>query len=144
MRIYTIGFTKTSAQHFFERLQEVQARSLSDVRLNNKSQLAGFAKREDLSYFLDAILGIGYRELPILAPTRELLSKYRSHVFSWEQYASEYLALLRERQPEKHLQPNDLMNTCFLCSEPTADRCHRRLAAEFLASAWQDVSIEHL
>lgn len=144
MRIYTIGFTKTTAQHFFERLREAGVRSVSDVRLSNQSQLAGFAKRDDLRYFLDAILDIRYRELPILAPTPALLNNYRSSVLSWDQYASEYLTLLSERHPEREIQPTELMDTCLLCSEATPEHCHRRLAAEFLARAWQDVSIRHL
>jgi hypothetical protein len=40
---------------------------LLDVRLNNVSQLAGFAKRDDLAYFLQTICGIEYVHEQLLA-----------------------------------------------------------------------------
>ena len=57
MEVYTIGFTKKSAREFFDRLKQAGIRRLVDIRLNNASQLAGFAKKEDLRFFLDAVCG---------------------------------------------------------------------------------------
>ena len=53
MRVYTIGFIQKSAAEFFEMLRNSGAKRLVDVRLNNVSQLSGFAKGNDLEYFLD-------------------------------------------------------------------------------------------
>ena len=83
MKVSTIGFTKKSARRFFELLRASGARRVVDVRLNNASQLAGFAKKDDLAWFLDEICGIGYVHLPDLAPTRELLSDYRKKRIDW-------------------------------------------------------------
>ena len=44
MTIYTIGFTQKSAEQFFEAIKKNNIELLIDVRLNNKSQLAGFSK----------------------------------------------------------------------------------------------------
>lgn len=51
IKIYTIGFTQTSAEQFFDRLIKAGVKKIVDARLNNRSQLAGFAKQEDLKYF---------------------------------------------------------------------------------------------
>ena len=86
MRLTTIGFTKKSARRFFETLRAAGVRRVVDVRLNNVSQLAGFAKRKDLEYFLDEIGGIGYAHLPELAPTREMLDAFKKRGGSWREY----------------------------------------------------------
>ena len=142
MRILTIGFTRTSARRFFERLSASRARVLVDVRLRNTAQLAGFAKRDDLAYFTQALCGIPYRHDLALAPTPELLDAYRaSH--DWERYAAGFLALMAERRIEQ-VDRAALDDACLLCSEHVADRCHRRLVAEYLRGHWGDVDIEHL
>lgn len=118
---------------------------LIDVRLNNTSQLAGFAKRDDLQYFLREICGAEYCHQPILSPTQEILDDYKQKRISWEQYESLYLGLLETRQADQAVDRR-LFETpaVLLCSEPTAERCHRRLAAEYLARRWGDASIVHL
>ncbi|MDD9860652.1 MAG: DUF488 domain-containing protein [Nitrospira sp.] len=88
MRLFTIGFTKKSAEGFFTKLSEGGARRVVDVRLNNVSQLAGFAKRQDLEYFLRELCGIDYVHLPELAPTKEMLDGYKKHKGGWEKYES--------------------------------------------------------
>ncbi len=145
MKLYTIGFTKKSAAQFFGLLQQSGARRLVDVRLNNVSQLAGFAKREDLAYFLERICGMEYVHLPQLAPTREMLDAYRKGHKDWAAYAGQYLALLaaREVAAEPGLQEL-LADAVLLCSEDKPDHCHRRLAAEYLAHQWGGVEIVHL
>ena len=145
MEIYTIGFTKKTAAEFFAALRRAGIKRLIDVRLNNTSQLAGFAKRDDLAYFLDELCEAEYRHEPMLSPDKELLDGYKKKVVPWEQYESAFLALLRERQAET-LVDRRLFDvpTVLLCSEPTAEHCHRRLVAEYLAAAWGEVTIVHL
>lgn len=138
MRIFTIGFTKTSAERFFERLIEAGVTRLVDVRLNNTSQLAGFAKGRDLAYFLKVIGGIEYVHLPGLAPSREILAAYKKGEIDWTEYEARFFELLRSRKVEEELDRELFDGACLLCSEPTAERCHRRLVAEHLGSYWGD------
>ena len=76
MEIYTIGFTQKSAAEFFGALRRAGIKRLIDVRLGNTSQLAAFAKRDDLAYFLGEICAAEYRHEPMLAPTAEILDDY--------------------------------------------------------------------
>lgn len=144
-KIYTIGFTKKSAEEFFESLRKHGIRLVVDVRLNNKSQLSGFSKKDDLAYFLDKILGAGYVHEPLLAPSKDVLKAYRTGMISWAEYEQKFLDLMQRRQIERKL-PKSLLEQAIvlLCSEPTAERCHRRLVAEYLAKAWGDLDIVHL
>lgn len=144
MKLWTIGFTKKSAKSFFETLLESGAKRVVDVRLNNVSQLAGFAKRQDLAYFLDKICGIEYVHLPVLAPTQEMLDEYKKARGSWQTYEQRFLNLMKERRIEDEV-PRDLIeNGCLLCSEEKPYHCHRRLVAEYLKQHWGDVDIRHL
>ena len=116
-----------------------------DVRLNNSSQLAGFAKRDDLRFFLREIRQADYRHEPTLAPTEEILDAYKKKRISWEEYAARFVALLTERGVENTIDRRLFdVPTVLLCSEPGPQRCHRRLAAEYLAAKWGDVGIIHL
>ena len=145
MIIYTIGFTKTTAQHFFSRMQQAGVNSVVDVRLKADSQLAGFAKRQDLGFFVKELLGVPYRQELLLAPLGEHLAAYRKGDLPWDCYESLYLEELARRQVESRIHPEDLDGACLLCSEATPHRCHRRSAAEYLASRWGgDVDIVHL
>ena len=144
MRILTIGFTHKSAEAFFGALERAGVRTVVDIRLHNTSQLAGFAKRDDLRFFLGRVAGIGYRHETLLAPTEELLSGYQKKAITWADYEDRFQALLREREIEQRLDPADLNDSCLLCSEAKPDRCHRRLVAEYLRDHWQDVEIAHL
>jgi len=144
VNLWTIGFTKTSAEHFFETLREAGVRRLVDVRLHNVSQLAGFAKKQDLEYFLRVIGGIEYEHIPLLAPTAEMLDAYRKRGLSWDQYERQYLDLIAERRVEDALTREQLAESCLLCSEDKPARCHRRLVAEYLAERWGDLEIRHL
>jgi uncharacterized protein (DUF488 family) len=144
MRVYTIGFTKKSAESFFSTVGGSGARRVVDVRLNNVSQLAGFSKRDDLRYFLRAIGGLEYVHLPELAPTQELLDDYRKRKGGWPAYERAFLALMRQRQIEQIVAREVIADACLLCSEDTAQRCHRRLVAEYLREAWGDLEVVHL
>ena len=117
MKIFTIGFTKKSAESFFTKLQRAGVKRLVDVRLNNVSQLAGFAKRDDLQYLLRTICDIDYLHLPQLAPTQDILDEYKKNKGSWERYEHQFLALMTERQIEHQIQRELLNGACLLCSE---------------------------
>jgi uncharacterized protein (DUF488 family) len=145
VEIYTIGFTKRTAAQFFGALRQHGVRRLIDVRLNNSSQLAGFSKRSDLPYFLQQICGAEYVHEPLLAPTQELLDAYRKHRKTWETYEVGFLELLAKRRVETALERSSFdSGAVLLCSEPVADRCHRRLVAEYLQRHWRDLDIVHL
>jgi len=134
LNIYTIGFTKKSAEEFFEALRSSGAKHLLDIRLNNTSQLAGFTKRNDLSYFLKHLVNMEYHEVPILAPEESILKEYRK-TGDWTKYEQRYLELIRHRNAEKHIAPALFEEgVILLCSEAEPARCHRRLAAEYLAN----------
>lgn len=145
MEVYTIGFTRRTAEDFFETLKRAGIRRLVDVRLHNSSQLAGFAKQADFPYFLRAIAGIEYVHEPLLAPTQDILACYRKQGGSWEEYASRFLALLAERRVEEAI-PCSLLEgpAVLLCSERTADQCHRRLILEYLNARWGGIQAVHL
>ena len=146
MKLYTIGFTQKRAETFFELLRRNEVRRLVDIRLNPGGQLSGFAKQDDLPYFLTHLAdGCSYLHLPELAPTKEILSDYRSD-FDWARYERRFIKLLEERCIPQGLNLADFENTasCLLCSEPTPEKCHRRLVAECLASAWPSMEIIHL
>ena len=143
MKLFTIGFTKTSAENFFSRLSKAHVKKLIDVRLNNVSQLAGFAKKDDLRYFAKAINGIGFEHLPELAPTQDILDAYKKSNGSWAVYAEKFLDLMARRKIE-NIDRSRLDGGCLLCSEDKPHYCHRRLVAEYLKDKWGDVEIEHL
>ena len=144
MNIFTIGFTKKSAEKFFGLLSKAGVKRIVDVRLNNVSQLAGFAKCDDLRYFAQQLGSIDYIHLPELAPTKEILDEYRKDGLDWARYESKFLSLMRERQIEKTVPENLLEEGCLLCSEDKPHNCHRRLVAEYLAEEWGGVEITHL
>jgi uncharacterized protein (DUF488 family) len=144
MKIFTIGFTRKSAERFFTELTDAGVKRLVDVRLHNLSQLAGFTKKEDLRYFTQAICGIEYIHLPELAPTPDILDAYRKRKGAWEAYEKDFLKLLRSRRIEAKIRPETLAGGCLLCSEEKPNRCHRRLVAEYLQKKWGEVEIEHL
>ncbi len=144
MQIATIGFTRSSAEDFFERLKNARVERLLDIRLNNVSQLAGFAKSRDLAYFLKVICGAEYEHDPRLAPTRELLDRYRKQRGGWAEYEREFLQLMHEREIPLTLdRATFARKTALLCSEFGPEQCHRRLVAELLARAW-DADVDHL
>ena len=144
MKIFTIGFTKKSAEVFFEKLRRAKAQRLIDVRLNNVSQLAGFAKRDDLRYFLRSICQMDYVHRLELAPTQEMLDAYKKERGDWNSYERQFLDLMKSRRIEEAMPPDLIDGSCLLCSEDKPDHCHRRLVAEYLRDRWQDVAIEHL
>ena len=144
MSLFTIGFTKKSAERFFEMLQDANVKRIVDVRLNNVSQLAGFAKKNDLTYFLQRICGMDYIYSPLLAPTKDMLDTYKKKQGSWEDYEQRFIELMAERRIEDNINPETLEDACLLCSEDKPHHCHRRLVAEYLKDHWGNVEIKHL
>ena len=143
LRIFTIGFTRKTARTFFTLLEKAGVKRIVDVRLNNVSQLAGFAKRDDLQFFLERF-GMGYVHLPILAPTQEMLDAYKKEKGSWADYERKFLALMTERRIENAVKREVLHEGCLLCSEETPERCHRRLVVEYLDKTWGNIAVTHL
>lgn len=145
MNLFTIGFTKKPADKFFNLLRTAEVKRIVDVRLNNVSQLAGFAKRDDLKFFAKEICGIDYVHLPDLAPTQELLDAYKKERGDWSVYEAEFLRLMERRQIEKTVSKEVIDGGCLLCSEDKPHYCHRRLVAEYLSKRWNDsVVVKHL
>lgn len=144
MKIYTIGFTRKSAEYFFTRLQRAGVRRIVDVRLNNVSQLSGFSKREDLQYFARALCKADYVHLPELAPSEDLFHARKKENMTWSAYERRFLELLKRREIESRIRPEDLEGACLLCTEDDPRHCHRRLVAEYLMEKWGRVEITHL
>ena len=144
MKIYTIGFTKKNAQKFFETLRKAGTKRVVDVRLNNVSQLAGFAKRDDLAYFLDQVCKIQYVHLPDLAPTQDMLDEYKKKGGDWDTYEKRFRDLMEKRRIEERVPKEVIDEGCLLCSEDKPHHCHRRLVAEYLNQHWGNVDIAHL
>jgi uncharacterized protein (DUF488 family) len=144
VKLFTIGFTKKSAEKFFTKLSRAGVKRLIDVRLNNTSQLAGFAKKEDLAYFLKTICGIDYVHLPELTPTADILDAYKKHKGDWKVYERKFLDLMAKRRVEESVSQELLDGGCLLCSEDKPHYCHRRLVAEYLNEKWGNVEIKHL
>lgn len=143
MNIFTIGFAQKSAEEFFTLLTDNNVKKLIDIRLNNKSQLAGFANAKHLSYLLK-LHNIDYEYKLEMAPTKELLDGYKKKEISWLEYEKVYNKILVDRDIFHNISINELDNCVLLCSEPTAEQCHRRLAAEYLANNFDDINIKHL
>ena len=144
MKLFTIGFTKKDACTFFGLLMDNNIKVVIDVRLNNESQLAGFTKKQDLSYFLKHIGDIDYIHMPIVAPKETTLKRYRKKEITWSDYEQEYRETLSERQAINYFEESLLEHSCLLCSEPTPKYCHRRLLAEYLKERLKAIDIIHL
>lgn len=144
IQLFTIGFTETNAETFFSLLRQSGARRVIDVRLHNTSQLAAFAKKDDLRFFLREVCHMDYVHLPQLAPTQELLDAVKKHKGRWADYEASFTRLMAERAIEHSVAPDVAHLGCLLCSEKRPDHCHRRLVAEYLQQKWRDVAVTHL
>lgn len=145
--IFSIGFTKKSASIFFELLIKNEVHKIIDVRLNNKSQLAGFAKGSDLKYFLDKVAGISYKYEEIFAPTKEILDAYKKREINWDMYEEKYVRLMLERKINSYIENKGIdywLSSCILCSEETADYCHRRLVINEVLKVFPDIEVMHI
>lgn len=143
MRVFTIGFTKSSAESFFNRLADAGVKRLIDVRLNNASQLAGFAKKDDLRYFARTICDIDYQHVLALAPTKEMFDSLKKGGGRWQDFEPRFVKLMAERKIED-MERGFFSDGCLLCAEDKPDHCHRRIVAEYLRRNWGDLEIRHL
>ena len=143
MKIFTIGFTKKNAEQFFTKLKSSGATKLIDVRLNNVSQLAGFAKKNDLKYFCQVICQIDYIHMPELAPTQDILTNFKKEKGDWGIYEKKFISLMQDRKIEQ-IKPDVLDGGCLLCSEDKPHQCHRNLVAQYLKNKWGKLDIIHL
>ena len=145
MEVYSVGFTQSTAADFFGRLRDAGIQRLLDVRLNNVSQLAGFAKRDDLAFFLKELCAAEYLHEPLLAPDQEMLDAYKKQKGSWQEYEHRFMALMSHRKIEDKIGKEMFaVPTVLLCSEHTAEHCHRRLVLEYLQDKWGNLNIVHL
>jgi uncharacterized protein (DUF488 family) len=145
IRVATIGFTQSTAERFFSRLRRANVKTVIDVRLHNTSQLAAFAKADDLAFFLQQIGGIKYTHEPLLAPTDTMLKTYKKEKGDWDVYQGRFLELMAERKIENKLNRNMFEGACLLCSEALPHHCHRRLVCEYLNDKWDGaLNVEHL
>lgn len=143
--VSTIGFTGKTAQEFFDLLKNAEVRTVLDIRLSNTSQLAGFAKKQDLPFFLDKLCGAAYQEMPELAPEPELFKRYKAKELTWDDFAAAYVESIAKRRVESNLDIDLFRSACLLCSEHLPHHCHRRLALEYLNSRWNSrLKISHL
>jgi len=144
VKVFTIGFTKKNAQSFFETLRGSGAKRVVDVRLNNVSQLAGFAKKDDLAYFLKKVCDMEYVHMPELAPTKDMLDEFKKLRGDWATYEGRFLDLMEKRRIEQTVSKELVADGCLLCSEDKPHHCHRRLVADYLKQHWGDVEVSHL
>lgn len=145
VKLFTIGFTQKNAEQFFETLMKADVKFVIDTRLNNVSQLAGFAKQKDLKYFLSKLGGIEYVHLLDLAPTKDILADYKKKRISWKEYEEKFNNLITERKIENKISSEILDGGCLLCSEAKPHHCHRRLVAEYLQQKLDTaIKIHHL
>jgi len=143
--LYTIGFTKKSAEQFFNLLRDNHVKQLVDIRISNSSQLAGFAKGKDLAFFVNEICHIPYKHIADFAPTKELLDQWHKQEVSWSEYETIYAKMLKDRDVLVKYGVKSFDGSCFLCSEDTPEQCHRRLLAEYMQKhSSEKVNIIHL
>lgn len=144
MKVYSIGFTEKSAEKFFNLIKSQPIKTLIDVRLNNVSQLAGFAKKKDLQYFLRELCNVDYVHTLDLAPTKEILDPYKKGNVSWETYEDNFMNLMAKRNVER-IDKELISDGCLLCSEHKPHHCHRRLVLEYLNNQWNtNFEVKHL
>lgn len=142
-QLYTIGFAQKKAEEFFSILKKNKIKTLIDIRQSNTNIYAGFTIRDNLRYFLKEICDIDYVENRLFAPTKEIRDKYHEDK-DWESYQRKYGELLRERKALDSISMDLIDSGVLLCSEPSADHCHRRLAAEHIKEKFKGIRIIHL
>ncbi|HEV7434181.1 MAG TPA: DUF488 domain-containing protein [Pseudorhizobium sp.] len=145
MDVVTIGFTKTSAENFFGRIKAAGVKKVIDVRLHNSSQLAGFAKADDLPFFLRELCGAHYAHEPLLAPTEEIMTSFKKLKGDWNVFREAFLRLMAERKIESQFKAEVFDDACLLCSEDKPHHCHRTLVCDYLNGKWGGrLSVRHL
>lgn len=138
--IYTIGFSGKNIDVLRDVLAAVGVRCLIDIRRFPVSKYAAWADGESLC----VAFGGQYKHMPELAPSVGLLTTYKAGAVDWSLFAKRFNENLAGQAPEKLFTTDSLHKICLLCTEKTADKCHRRLVAEYLTTKFPDVNIVHL
>jgi len=144
IQLFTIGFTGKSAEDFFGKIKQANVKKIIDTRLWATSQLAAFARKKDLPFFLKQLCDVAYEYSEICAPTQDILKAYKEEKITWAEYECEYKALINTRDLEEHFRPQDMEGACLLCACKDESKCHRRLLAEFFQEKWPNVQVTHL
>ena len=137
--LYNIGFTQKTAEEFFEKLKAKRIDCLVDIRLNPNGQLSRFAFEKDLPYFLEKLVdGCKYVHRIDLAPKKELLKEVRDKDNPMSRNYKLF-EIAFNRQLENYSNIRNFVNqfgkyerVVLLCSEPTIEKCHRRLVSDML------------
>ncbi len=141
----TIGFGKKGAERLVELLLSAEVQTVVDTRRRPDSPLSGYARQRDLPFLLKSAAGIGYEYRPELAPPNELLGRYRNDK-DWPAYVRDFEAVLAS--PEAQRTMRQLLGrpdvVALLCSEPTPEKCHRRLVAERMQEMEPLLRVRHL
>jgi len=141
MKLFSIGFTRKTAEEFFGLLKDNEIDCLVDIRLNPNGQLSRFAFEKDLPFFLNKLVdGCEYVHRVDLAPRKELIKEVRAKGSAmskdyrlFEKDFNQYL--MEESHIENFLERfGKYHNVVLLCSEPTTEKCHRRLVCDMLLS----------
>lgn len=146
MIIYTMGFTQKNSETFFNLIRDNGIEVLIDIRLNNKSQLAGFTKGTDLPFLLKELCDCKYVHKTDYAPTKEILSAYQKKEIDWIGYEQQFIPLIEKRKIEIDFEKtfSNYNKVCLLCTEPTPEMCHRRLVAEYLQAKLKATETHHI
>ncbi|MCQ2599068.1 MAG: DUF488 domain-containing protein [Alphaproteobacteria bacterium] len=139
-KIFTIGFSGKSPDAFLDVLDAMRVRTVWDIRLWRTSTHVPFYSGDSLA----GVLGTRYEYHPEFAPTAEILTGYKDGRITWPDYERMYRELLATRHPTDGLAPTDLDRICLLCTEKSALQCHRRFAAEHIATQFSNIEIVHL
>jgi len=144
-KVFTIGFGQKNLKKFIGLLKEAEVTNVIDIRLNNTSQLAGYAKKDDLQFILN-LVGIEYEHEISLAPDKQLLDDYKKKKLDWNTYEERYIKRLETNSLPQWVTERIKNNkVCLLCSEHTPEHCHRRLLAEYIKQSYiPDLEIKHL
>jgi hypothetical protein len=74
-----------------------------------------------------------------------LFDAYKKAKGSWEEYERKFLQLMNDRKIEEKLDRSRFATpTVLLCSETSAEHCHRRLVLEYLQEKWGGLTVVHL
>lgn len=145
IKLYNIGFTQKTAEEFFEKLKKNKIECLVDIRLNPNGQLSRFAFEKDLPYFLDKLVdGCQYAHRIDLAPKKELLKEVRDKCCAMSKdYKLFEVAFNQQLLSESNIenfvsQFGKYKRVVLLCSEPTIDKCHRRLVSDMLLRKFEN------
>ena len=139
INLYNIGFTQKTAEEFFEKLKAKRIDCLVDIRLNPNGQLSRFAFEKDLPYFLEKLVdGCKYIHRIDLAPKKELLKEVRDKDNPMSRnYKLFEISFNKQLENDSNIknfvnQFGKYERVVLLCSEPTIEKCHRRLVSDML------------